>query len=133
MRNYAIVALVSAVIGAVLVYNLYPRVEVKTQVQEKIVVRNDIRTVTRLIERPDGTKESVTETVDNSEREASKSTTVVKNMRKDYLAGVGAGVQFKDLKPIYSATVARRMFGPAFAGAYGRTDGEFGLTFTLEF
>jgi len=47
--------------------------------------------------------------------------------------GLSAGSQLREFGLIYGARVERRVLGPVFAGVYGRTDGEFGLSVALEF
>jgi hypothetical protein len=133
MRNLLLTSLLSAAVGAALAYWLYPRVEVQTEIKERTVVQNDIRTIIRTVERPDGTKETVKEVVDNSTQQMSKDFTAKVAKKPQWILTAGAGSALSPIEVIYSASVARRVIGPIFAGAYGRTDGELGLTVGLEF
>lgn len=131
MRNLAITAVVSLIVGAAACRYFWP-VETKIEVQERVLVRNDIRTVTRTITKLDGTQETVTERIDNSTTNSSRNSTTVIN-KSTYLVGASIGTKGLKLQPTYGINAAIRVLGPVFAGLYGRTDGEIGLTLAIEF
>ena len=120
-------------LGAALVWQFARRVDTRIQVQEKIVTQNDVKTITRTVERPDGTKETLQTVVYRSQQASTTKVDVQKAKRPDWLVGVSAGSQLSHLGLTYGASVDRRVIGPVFAGVYGRTDGEFGLNVRLEF
>lgn len=120
-------------IGGGLIWQFARRVDTRIQVQEKIVTQNDVKTITRTVERPDGTKEILQTVVDRSQQASTTKVDIQKTKRPDWLVGVSAGSQLSRLDAIYGASVDRRILGPVFGGIYGRTDGEFGLSVRLEF
>ena len=131
MKKILISLLIGLAIGAALVRQYMPRVETKTE--QKVVTQTKIKIVERIVQHPDGTTETERTTEDNSQQTSSDKSTVKASQQPQYMLTLGAGTQLIRLQPIYSASVARRLAGPIYGGAYGRTDGEFGLTVGLEF
>lgn len=126
MQKYIYTLIAGLILGALIVWQFYPRVEVRTETEE--VVRRDV--VTRIVERPDGGKETVI--IDRS-KESSTSTTEERPPRK-WLASVGASTGdnlSRDFK--YSASVQRRVVGPFFVGLQADTEGAVGVLLTMEF
>ncbi len=126
MKNYVYSLLFGLAIGAATVWYFYPRVEVRTEIEE--TVRRDV--VTRIVERPDGGKETII--IDRS-KEHSTSVTEI-SPPKLWLASVGASSGdnlSRDFK--YSASVQRRVVGPFFAGLQADTEGSIGMLLTVEF
>jgi len=105
--------------------------EIRTEIQEKEVIRTDIRTVTRTVERPDGSKETVVETVDKTKSVASKQA-VVEVSKPNWSAGVAVESDYK-LQPVYEVELNRRVFGPIYIGVSANTDAEFGIRLNVEF
>lgn len=132
MKTYAYVAGVSAILGALLAWYLVPT-KTSTVVQERVVRKNDIRTVIKTVEKPGGVKETTTEIIDNTVLDASKSQKVIQASQAQYVLGLSAGTKLDDYKPVYGVHVGRRVIGPIFATIYGRTDAEFGLSVAIEF
>lgn len=58
---------------------------------------------------------------------------IIQNKKTDYRVAAAAGSKGFQIKPEYTISVEKRMIGPIFAGIYGRTDREFGLSVGLEF
>lgn len=92
---------------------------------DKTVKTEKKRTVTRIIERRDGTKET---TVISDE---SKTDTSIKTKPKNWSVGVGQSLTEKT--PIYIVNVNKRILGDLSLGAYGRTDGELGVMIIYSF
>lgn len=93
-----------------------PKEIIKTEIQEKEVIKKDIVTVVKEITKADGTKEVVTTTTDKSIEKKDKQieSLVSKSVEKKWLIGVG-------VNPIapsatYSARVDIRVLGPVFIG-----------------
>lgn len=133
MRNLIITAAVSAALGAALALWLRPTPTKQVQVEQQVRTEYQVKEVERIIKQPGGveviervvTKNGTSATNTNSQTSESK--------RPDWVLGLGVGSKLLRLQPVYVATVQRRMFGPIFAGAYGRTDSEFGLLLSMEF
>lgn len=118
------------------------KVEIKKEVQikEVEVTRKNVVTVTREEKRPDGTVIIDTRTVDTSTEAVNrtskeKESTVVTSLKPQWRVGGGVGMKYNEVKlePVYTLGVERRILGPVFVGAYGRTDKEVGLTVSVEF
>lgn len=122
-----------AIISAATVRYYWPRIAVKTEIKQQIVERNNIRTITKVVEKPTGEKETITEVIDNSTKTANSSQNHVQYKNSEWLLGASIGSKVLTIEPIYTLRIDRRIIGPIFAGAYGRTDGELGLSITMEF
>lgn len=126
----AIVSIISGVAG----YRIAgrgKRVETKTEVvREQVVVKDKI--VTRTVERPDGTKETVkVETLDRvKDLTKNRSERVLKPLKKEWRVGA----QLALVEPnVVTLNVERRMLWDVWAGVYARTDKEVGLSLSFEF
>lgn len=137
VRFAALAVVIAAALGGWATRKFYPDIQTKTEFVEKEVVKKDIVTVVKEIIRPDGTKETVTETTDKSvEKKDTKDTKVVAAPKKpDWLVGAAVfSPKFSDFsKPDYGIQVSRRVLGPAFLGGSYKTDGSFGLHIQVEF
>lgn len=110
--------------------------EKREEIREVIKYRDRTKTITKIIERPDGTKETIIKEdkdVSNDIDKARKLLEIVTN-KPGYSVSLSAGLSgdFK-INPIYTLGVDRRVFSGLFAGLYGRTDGEFGVSLRYEF
>lgn len=128
-----IAVVVSFVIGAAVARYYYPRIEMKQVEVTKEVVRNDIRTVTRMVERPDGSKETVVEVVDKSTKKetSTKETTVAS--KKDWVISVSTDYNYRDYQQSYELQVQRRILGPFYIGAKASTNQSVGAMVGFEF
>ena len=131
MKKYLIVLLAGVVAGGLAVHQFKPA-EVRIDVREKEIVRTDVKTITRVVERPDGTKETVIESTDKSVSKASKSESVVKTLQKNWNLAVTAHTN-RELELHYSLHVQRRVLGPFYAGVTANTIGMVGLSLGMEF
>lgn len=70
---------------------------------------------------------------DNKESVKENTVVVTKevyNKKPDYLVGVLVETDYS--KPIYGVSIDRRILGPIFLGAYGKTDKQVGLSLKME-
>lgn len=124
----------AATAAGLLVHYYLPRIETKTVVQTKVVVQNDVRTITKIVERPDGSKETVTETVDRSTKDSTASKTELKMARKDWQISAQALASIKHLDaPEYAVNVQKRLLGPLYAGLLVANSGRVGISLGFEF
>lgn len=133
IKIVGIALLVGAALGGAASWYLFPKIETKTVTETKEVIRNNIRTVTLTTERPDGTKETRTETVDNSIKKETSLHEKVEYKKSKWIVSAGAATELKNLAPIYTLHVQKRIAGPVFVGIQGATDHLVGLTVGLEF
>lgn len=121
IRNTAILVLVMCVITAVVTRYYFPQVETKTEVVEKEVVRNDIKTVIKEVVRKDGSKETITEIIDKTKKQQESKKTEVKIAKKDWHVSVLYTRNISENQAGYTLTVSRRQLGPFFlTGSAGR-------------
>ena len=126
--------LYGAVIGLAVGYWLQPKIASKVSSEATSKVEYRVVTQEKIIEKPGGVREIVRTVTDNSVRNDASKATSVQIKQPDWMLSLAAGIQRpSDFRPEYTLTAQRRIFGPAFIGAYGRTDGEFGLSIALEF
>lgn len=113
----------------------WPRIETKTVIQRQVVVKKDIRTVTRVVERKDGTKETIIDTVDRSTETKQSSKEVVALAKSQWLVAATAvqDIDSRLLKPALGVHVQRRILGPFFAGVMANSRREMGLSIGAEF
>lgn len=124
-----LIPICGATLLALCVRYYWPRIETKTVT--KTVVQKDIRTITRIVQRPDGTKETIIEHTDHSS--ATKSKTVAKN-RPNWHASIGATPHALMGQPaVYSMQLERRILGPFYIGAGLSSNHEAKLIIGLEF
>lgn len=104
------------ILGAAIAWYAKPE-KVKTKTVTEVQER--VRVDTRIVERPDGTKETViTETRDSDLRTSQEK--LVLSPSRDW--SVGLGVEFPNLQPEYMVQVQRRIALDLYAGLYYRTD-----------
>jgi len=138
-KQLAVAFLLVAAAGVAAGRYINPRVEIKVEehTKEVEVVKRDVKTVIKQVERPDGTKETETtiedktrsETQKESDKESSK---IVSNEKAQWKISAHLVPKEGLLGPVYGASVERRILGPIFAGAFGNTDKVFGLSVGIE-
>ena len=135
IKIYISILLISSVGTYFLTKSYFPRVETRNVEIEKEVLRTDVKTITRIIERPDGTKETVEEKVDKSVKQetSTKESTVFK--KNNWKTDVFARVKSLDVSnPLYDIHVSRRILeSPAFVGVKVSTDKSIGVSIGIEF
>lgn len=137
------------------------RIEYRDRIVEKVVKdtssdkKQNVRVITKYIERPDGTKEMTKEEVtDTHETEATKTVAdktqdtemkrevqiqtqiqteyIEKPVNKDWHLSASGGLT-SSLVPIYGAQIERRILGPVFVGIKADTNPSASLTLGMEF
>jgi len=134
IRNTTILVIIMCVITAIVTRYYFPQVQTKTEIVEKEVVRNNIKTIIKEIVRNDGTKETITEIIDKTKKQAESSKTETKILAKNWMASLTYN---KSLDADgYQLSVSRRQLGPLFlTGNLATFDGEFqmGIGLGMEF
>lgn len=125
LRNIGIMLLIGA-IGALCGYYVAPT---KVKIEEKVVTRVVKDTVTRIVERPDGTKETVIKEKDRTETDKEKKTE--KSKPEDQWIFTALVEASSIDNAIFNAQ--RRILGPAYVGVWVSTKGAFGLSVGLRF
>lgn len=114
LKYVAALLLLVAVLSAALTRYYFPKVEYKSQEVIKEVVRNDIKTIVKEIVRPDGTKETVTETTDKSSKTEVSKKEVIVAAKSQWLVGLSAKTSLRNPEVGYELSVARRQLGPFY-------------------
>ncbi len=102
----------------------------KTVEVEKQVTRTDVVTVVKQIERPDGSKETLTTTTDKSvAKRSDTSQTVLAPSRPLYALTASYSVNPVEgnLMPIYSVQLTKQFLGPFSLGLRVQSDKQVGL------
>lgn len=124
----------SALIGGAIAYKLLPaKIEVKTEIKEHEVTQNHIVTVTHEVTKPDGTKEIITTTTDNSVEHKDKQIEIQKSSPKDWFLTAGVARESLTSDNIYQISVNRRILGPLYIGGSFNTEKQLGLNLGMEF
>ena len=120
-----------AALAALLTWQLLPaKIKIEehlvTEVQERVIVH------TRIVERPDGTKETIIEERKDTDTrtESSKVTTglpVYSVRLSQSISGEYAN------KTVYTLGIEKKLLGSLSGGIYGRTDKEYGLALSYSF
>lgn len=132
-KTIAILLIVVAAASAGITRYCFPAIEFKNTETTKEVVRNDVRTVIKEVTRPDGTKETITETTDKSvKKETSQSETVIA-AKPQWMFDVGVRKTLTDRELYYDLQVQRRIVGPFFLGGKLSTDKSVGVSIGMEF
>jgi hypothetical protein len=126
--KYLYIALAVLLFGAGF-YTAKKTIKPESQTVDRIVNKDVIRTVTRIIEHKDGTKETV---IDNAENKSSTETKVVTIAKSKYHLSGGARTDL-GLKPVYFVQVEKRILGNISVGLNASTDKQLGITIGLDF
>lgn len=106
-------AILGLLIGAALIWYLYPRTQDKIEYRDRVKV--ETRIVTRIVERKalDGSSTTETEIVDTGSATRDTSLVALKAAQKQYVVGIGTAYNWGHFQaPDYSLTVGRRLVGP---------------------
>ncbi len=113
---------------------LWPQIETQTKIEEKEVVRTDVRTVIREVVKPDGSKETVTEIIDKSKQSSTKESLQITTRKNDWFVTAGVAAELGNFQQqTYNLQVNRRILGPIFLGVSGNTRREVGVAVGFEF
>jgi hypothetical protein len=113
--------------------------KVQTVTVTNDVVHDHIVTVTHTVVQPNGEKDTTTTTsnesiIDDQTSTKTNSSTVTTYNKPQWKVQGLAGLSLNSLStPIYGIGVERRILGPVFVGAYGKSNSEAGLSLSLEF
>lgn len=119
LNLYLTLVLVGMLLGAVITKKYMDRITNTDQntTKEKVV--------TRIIERKDGSKETVI--VDERVSKSTKTVTKVSNW------SIGVGTSLVNKTNVHTLQIHRRILGDLSVGAYARSDSEFGLLLQYQF
>lgn len=113
---------------------LWPTIDTQVKVEEKEVIKKDVRTIIKERTNPDGTSTKETIIVDNSKESSTKKFEQIITKKNDWFVAAGAEARLSELNnPIYRIEVNRRILGDIYVGASGRTDGTVGLQVGFSF
>lgn len=141
-KQIGISLVIGVILGAGLYYKLGPSKEtVKTQVVEDDVTKNNIKSTTTETDKPDGTKQIVTTTVDNSVKSVDISTkkndiivSPESTGTKKWHVSVGYLKDVTNLNDnIYQLSIERNIIGPFSLGVMGTSNKEVGLQLGFDF
>lgn len=135
LKSAIIYTLVVAALAVGITKYTWPTVQTQIKVEEKEVVKRDIRTVIKERTKADGTTERETIIVDNS-KETKERVTEQKTMKKnDWF--IGGGLEIRSSRqlanPIYKIEVNRRVLGDFFVGVSASTDRSLGVQIGFSF
>lgn len=107
-------------LGILIGSELFPKIE------KEEVIKERVKRVTRIVERPDGTKETII-------NEETKKDTVKKESPVGNEWYVSMGQSMIGGETIYTLHTSRKIIGDLYLGGYGRTDKEYGLIIGYNF
>lgn len=133
MKLTIITGTICLLLGAGLGTFLFPQIKEKqVEVQKEVLVK-DVVTITKIVTRPDGSKEEVITVTDKS-KENKQSTNTVTKKASNWHASVGAKSKIDKLGiDVYTIQIEKRILGDLFIGVTGSTDKTVGITVGMEF
>lgn len=126
-KTVFVLCLVSASLASYATKKMYP--DVKKEVVERVVSKDKIVTVTKEVVRPDGTRETDTIKTEDKLQVKDNSTLITEVRQSDWHISLGYTLK----QQVYQLGVERRILGPLFLGAYGRSDKSLGVSLSFEF
>lgn len=114
----------------------FPRIETQTIDVIKEVIRTDVHTITRVVEKPDGTKETIIDHTDKSVENKDEKHSDTKFASKNWQMSGSASLDYTELtrlEPVYGIQVQRRILGPFYLGALADTSKKIGVSVGMEF
>ncbi len=136
LKSTLILALIVTIVSAGLTRYLFPRIETQTVDVVHEVIKKDIRTITKIVEKPDGTKETTIDETDKSTDKKTEKHTETTYQNKDWqVAGTAETdyTQLQEVKLDYGVHIQRRILGPFYLGALINTNKQVGVSLGLEF
>jgi hypothetical protein len=130
-KSLGILVLVAAVVGAAGCYWLMPTSQSTTFVDSKETTKTDVRTITKIVEKPDGSRQTIIETTDNSTKVATEKQTI-KTDSKKWAASVGVQANYT-LQPEYFIMLERKVFSNVSLGLMATTDAYAGVYVQIAF
>jgi len=133
LNKISLTVLLAAIVASVALTRYYwPKVVERTVEIEKEVRKTDIRTITKIVERPDGTKETVVDTTDRTTKRTDSSKTH-EVFEAQYIGSLAAISPVQSLEPVYSISLSKRVVGPFFIGLQADTSSRVGVVLNVEF
>ena len=103
----------------------------------KTVVQKDTKTIIKKVKSPDGTvtTEIVKEDKSNINQNTSKNKETIVNNEKQWKATLFTSYEaiVRPSEASYAASIERRIVGPVFVGVWGSTQGNGGVSVSVEF
>jgi hypothetical protein len=124
-------AAVGFAIGVMLCLIIGMFVPKEKEIKEVVKYKERVRVVKRIVERPDGTKE--TTEITDSEKNFLKDKELKVSYKKDWNIGVGRSIYSRNNPDSYTVMIQRRILGDLHIGVYGRTDLEVGALISYSF
>lgn len=123
---------IGAIIGALIIWYAFPRVETQVKIETKVVTEYKTRIVERWTKDQNGneTHDRMEETSGSIESGSIASKSVAK---PNWHLGVQAGLTTSLDGVKYGVRLERRIVGPVFLGGYATTNKEAGISLGLEF
>lgn len=132
-KQIAIYTVVVATISAAVTRYYWPQIQTQIKIEEKEVIKKDVRTIIRERTNPDGSTEKETEIIDKSKEKITKEYESITVKKKDWFIAGGASININDVKPVYNVQVNRRIIGPFYLGASVNTRKDVGVQIGFEF
>lgn len=135
LKSLSLYTLIVAALSVGVTKYMWPTVETQVKVEEKEVIKRDVRTVIKERTKPDGTQEKETIIVDNSKESSVRKFEEKTLKKKDWFVAAGAEVRgfdrFSD--PIYKLEINRRILGDIYLGISASTDKSVGVQLGFSF
>ena len=113
---------------------LWPSIETQVKVEEKEVIKKDVRTIIKERTNTDGSSTKETIIVDNSKESSTKKFEQITVKKHDWFVAAGAEARLSELaNPSYKLEVNRRIIGDIYVGATANTRGSVGLQVGFSF
>ncbi len=132
-KQLIIYTIIVAIASGAMTKYLWPNIETQIKIEEKEVIKKDIRTIIRERTNPDGSTEKETEIIDHSKEKRDKEFEQTITRKKDWYIAAGTSVNQKDLTPVYNLQVNRRILGPFYLGGQVNTKREVSVQIGFEF
>ncbi len=113
-KHVGILLVIVAAVSAAVTRYYYPKIEYKNQEVIVEVIKTDVRTIIKEIIRPDGTKETITDTTDKSTRKETEKKQTLIFGKSQWFFGLTAQKDFKSSDLGYQLSVAKRQVGPFY-------------------
>lgn len=135
LQNTAYCCIAASLLSVGLTKYYFPSIQVKTVETERLVVRNDVQTVTHTVTLPSGAVDTTTTTTDHTQKieTDNKTSIVLKSSKLNISALIANDFSRGLLVPTYGVSIQKEFIGPLTLGAFGLTNGVVGLSVGLNF
>jgi hypothetical protein len=132
-KTLIVYTIVIVILSVIVTKRFWPTIDTQVKVEEKEVIKRDVRTIIKEQTKPDGSSTKETIIVDNSKEVSTKKSEQTITKKKDWFVAAGVEATSRSLNPIYRIEVNRRVLGDVYVGVSGRTDGLIGLQIGFSF